>query len=138
MKKLFVLLSLLCAARSPVLSAASNDALVGLWSGKLEGLTAVRMTIEEHDGKLMGAVLFYMIRRDPGVAPTASPGFPTPMISPSFDGKTLTFKVSHKHAHPPRSLNDPPVDFRLELTGPDKAVGYAPDGQALELVREMP
>jgi hypothetical protein len=95
------------------------------------------MTIEEDDGKLTGAALFYMIHRDPGAAPTASPGFPSPMISPSFDGKTLTFKISHRHAHPPRTLNDPPVSFRLELTGPDKGMCYGPEGAALEIVREM-
>ena len=138
MKKLFLLLPLLSAAWSPALPPARNSAIIGLWSGKMEGLTYIRMTIEEQDGKLTGAALFYMIRRDPGVAPTASPGFPTPMISPSFDGKTLTFKISHRHAHPPRTLNDPPVDFRLELTGPDKAMVYGPEGQDLEIVREMP
>lgn len=137
MKKLLLLLQLFGAGWAPAAPPANNSAILGLWSGKMDGLTAIRLTIEEQDGKLMGAALFYMIRRDPGVAPTASPGFPTPMISPAFDGKTLTFKISHKHAHPPRTLNDPPVDFRLELTGPDKAMCYGPEAQAAEIVREM-
>jgi hypothetical protein len=111
MKKLFLLLPLLGATWAPASPPARNAAILGLWSGKLEGLTYARMTIEEDDGKLTGAALFYMIHRDPGAAPTASPGFPSPMISPSFDGKTLTFKISHRHAHPPRTLNDPPVSF---------------------------
>lgn len=135
MKKLFLLLPLLVATWAPALPPSKNSTILGQWSGKLEGFTDVRMTIEE-DGKLTGAALFYLIRRNPGTGATASPGFPEPMISPSFDGKTLTFKISHRHAHPPRTLNDPPVDFRLELTGPDKAMGYGPEGQALEMVRE--
>jgi len=137
MKSLFLLLAFLGAPWAPALPKAKNAAIVGLWCGKMEGLTCIRMAIEEEDGKLMGAALFYLIRRDPGAAPTASPGFPSPMISPSFDGKTLTFKISHRHAHPPQTLNDPPVSFRLELTGPDKAMSYGPEGAALEMVREM-
>ena len=58
------------------------------------------------------------------------------MIQPSFDGKTLSFKVSHRYAHPPRTLNDPPVSFRLELTGPDKAKLLAPEGLTLDMVRQ--
>ncbi|HTT64000.1 MAG TPA: hypothetical protein VMG35_19250 [Bryobacteraceae bacterium] len=137
MKRLFLLLPLLSAAWAPATAAADNSAILGLWSGKMEGFTAIRLTIEEHDGKLAGAALFYLIRRDPGKAPTASPGFPSPMISPAFDGKTLTFQISHKHAHPPQTLNDPPVSFRLELSGPDRAVAYAPEGVKIEIVREM-
>ena len=137
MKKLLLLLPLLSAYWSPATPAADNSAIVGLWSGKMDGLTAIRMTIEEDDGKLAGAALFYLIRRDPGAAPTASPGFPTPFISPTFDGKTLTFKISHRHAHPPRTLNDPPVSFRIELSGSDKALLYGPESVPLELVREM-
>jgi len=131
-----LLLLLLIAAWAGA-APANNSAIVGLWSGKMEGLTAVRIMIEEDDGKLTGAALFYIIRRDPGVAPTGSPGWPSPMISPSFDGKTLTFKISHRHAHPPATLNDPPVSFRMELTGPDKAMTHGPEGAALEMVREM-
>jgi len=59
----------------------------------LADLPAVTLVVEEDDGKLMGAVLFYLIRRNPGAAPSASPGFPGPMIEPRFDGKTLSFKV---------------------------------------------
>ena len=58
------------------------------------------------------------------------------MIEPSFDGKTLSFKVSHRYAHPPRTLDDPPVSFRLELTGSDKAKLLAPESPTLDMVRQ--
>ena len=118
------------------LEATRNSAIVGQWKGTMEGLPAVTLVVEDDDGKLMGAILFYLIRRNPGAAPSASPGFPGPMIEPSFDGKTLNFKVSHRYAHPPRTLNDPPVSFRLELTGPDKAKLLAPEGLTLDMVRQ--
>ncbi len=117
-------------------SPTKNSAIVGQWKGTMEGLPAVTLVVEEDDGKLMGAILFYLIRRNPGAAPSASPGFPGPMIEPSFDGKTLSFKVSHRYAHPPRTLNDPPVSFRLELDGPDKAKLLAPEGLTLDMVRQ--
>jgi hypothetical protein len=125
--------STLALAESPTKNSAI---IIGQWKGTMDGLPAIMLVVEEDDDKLMGAVLFYLIRRDPGAAPSASPGFPEPMIKPTFDGKTLSFKISHRYAHAPRTLNDPPVSFRLQLTGPDKAKLLAPEGLTLEMMRE--
>jgi hypothetical protein len=117
-------------------SPTKNSAIVGQWKGTIEGLPAVTLVVEEDNGKLMGAILFYLIRRNPGAAPSASPGFPEPMIEPSFDGKTLTFQVNHRYAHPPRTLNDPPVSFRMELNSTDKAKLLPPEGLTLDMARQ--
>jgi hypothetical protein len=117
-------------------SARNNVAIAGQWTGVMEGLPAVRLVIHENDLKLTGATLFFLIRRHPGAPPTASAGFPEPMLDPSFDGKVLSFKVSHRYAHPPGTLNDPPVSFRLEITGPDKAKLLSSDLPPLEMTRE--
>ena len=135
----FAMLSLtliFTAACATAASPAENSAIMGVWKGQMEGLPAVTLTVEEEDGKLMGAVLFYLIRRNPSGPPTASPGIPEPLIAPRLDGKILNFKVSHKRAHPPRTLNDPPVSFRLELTGPDKAKLLGPETPPLEMAKE--
>ena len=124
------------AAHSLAAGPADNSAILGVWRGTMEGLPAVTVTVEEEEGTLRGALLFYLIRRNPRGAPTASPGIPTPMIDPSFDGKALSFRVSHRYAHPPRTLNDPPVKFRLELTGPDRAKLLDHEAPALEMVRD--
>ena len=87
----------------------------------MEGLPAVTLTVTEEGGSLSGAVLFYLHRREPGRPVTATPGVPEPLFNPRFDGKTLTFQVSHRRAHPPGSLNDGPVNFALKLDGADKA-----------------
>lgn len=52
-------------------------------------------------------------------------------------GKTLLFEVSHRRAHPPRTLNDPPKHFRLTLGEPDKAelVNADEAGMACKVVR---
>jgi hypothetical protein len=92
---------------------------------------------EEENGKLIGAVLFYLIRRNPSGPPSSSPGVPEPLIDPTFDGKTLTFKVSHRHAHP-GTEQDPPVTFRFELTSANKLKGLNAEAPPMEMVRDTP
>ena len=87
----------------------------------MNGLPAVTLTVTNESASLTGAVLFYLHRRDPGKPETATPGVPEPLFNPRFDGKTLTFQVSHRRAHPPGTLEDAPVTFELRLDGPDKA-----------------
>jgi hypothetical protein len=117
-------------------SAKNIAAIAGPWTGVMDGLPAVKLVVQENDHKVTGAVLFFLIRRDPGTPPTASAGLPEPMLDPSFDGKVLSFKVNHRYAHPPGTLNDPPVSFRLEITGPDKAKLVSPELPPLEMARE--
>jgi hypothetical protein len=105
-------------------SASSNASValvLGIWRCQMEGLPAVTLTLTNEGGTLTGAVLFYLHRREPGQLVTATPGVPEPLFNPTFDGKTLTFQVSHRRAHPPGSLDDAPVTFSLKLDGTDKA-----------------
>jgi len=96
--------------------------LTGVWRGQMDGMPAVTLVVTDEGGELQGAILFYLIRRDkPGEPPTVTPGIPEPIFHPAFDGRTLAFEVSHRRAHPPRTLSDPPVSFRLTLTGPNQA-----------------
>ena len=124
-------------------AAAANEkegdaAILGIWRGELDNLPAVTLNITEEAGPLQGAILFYLIRRDEGKPPTSSPGIPEPLFNPRFDGKSLTFQLSHRHAHANTST-DPPVTFRLDLTGPDEAklVRIPQDGPPyVRMVRE--
>jgi len=107
-------------------SSAQNResaALTGVWRGQMDGLPEVVLTITDEGGKLSGAILFFLHVRatvnDPWTSRPASSA--EPIINPVFDGKTLHFEVSHKRAHPPRTLNDPPARFHLTLLGTDKA-----------------
>jgi hypothetical protein len=123
----------------PALAAPppDNSAIIGLWTSKMASLPTIMLTVEEENGKLIGAVLFYLIRRNPSGPPSASPGVPEPLIEPTFDGKTLTFKVSHRHAHP-GTEHDPPVTFRFELTSANKLKGLNGEGPPVEMVRNTP
>ena len=100
---------------------ANASPLEGVWRCEMHGLPAVTLTVTNEGGSLTGAVLFYLHRTEPGKAETATPGVPEPLFNPKFNGKTLTFEVSHRRAHPPGSLQDGPVNFALKIDGPDKA-----------------
>jgi hypothetical protein len=76
-----------------------NVAVVGIWRGELDNLPVVTLNITDEAGPLQGAMLFYLIRRDEGKRPTSSPGIPEPLFNPQFDGKSLIFQLSHRHAH---------------------------------------
>jgi len=102
-------------------STAASAPLLGVWRCEMHGLPAVTLTVTDEGGNLNGAVLFYLHKTEPGKAETATPGVPEPLFNPKIDGQTLTFQVSHRRAHPPGSLQDAPVTFRVKLIGPDKA-----------------
>jgi hypothetical protein len=122
-RRVVFLMAILASAFGPVCAAAENNApILGVWRATGAGLPSVTLTITDEGGRLAGAILFYLIIQDPGKAPTASPGLPEPLFNLKFDGKTLTFQVSHRRAHPPRTLSDPPVTIRLKVTAPDKGV----------------
>jgi hypothetical protein len=102
--------------------ASANAPINGVWRGQMNGLPAVTLLVTDEGGSLVGGVLFYFQQRTNENGPwTATPSLPEPMLNPKFDGKTLTFQISHRRAHPPGSLNDPPMPYHLTLVGPDRA-----------------
>ena len=94
----------------------------GVWRGQTDNLPAVDIVITDEGGDgLHGAILFYFHFRPDVNAPwTSKPGLPEPLFNMRVEGEMLRFEVSHRHAHPPRTLKDPPVPFRLKLIGPDR------------------
>jgi hypothetical protein len=89
----------------------------------METLPAVTLNITDEGGGLSGAVLFYLIKKSSVMSEptTATPGLPEPLFNPRLEGQSLVFEVSHRRAHPPRTLSDPPVHFRLKLIDQNKA-----------------
>ena len=99
---------------------AADSPVAGTWRGKLYDLPAVVLTVKDDGGKLSGTILFYFLHRDSDQDPwqvDMMHSQPLPLIDPKFDGRTIFFQVSHKEAHPPRTLNDPPSSFQMRLTG---------------------
>ncbi len=118
---------------------ANTAKFAGVWRGQLDNLPGVDLVITDEGGQLQGAVLFFLhIRPDVHSPYTSTPGLPEPLFGMKLEGRTLKFEVSHRHAHPPRTLHDPPVAFHLKLTAPDKAelVNESEgDGPAVALTR---
>jgi hypothetical protein len=102
---------------------SGSERFVGVWRGQMDGLPAVTLNITDEGGGLSGAVVFYLITRSSVMSEptTSTPGPPEPLFKPRMDGNALVFEVSHRRAHPPATLSDPPVHFRLKLIDPDKA-----------------
>ncbi len=135
MRRLLISALLLIASASALaISAADNSPVLGVWKAQTDSLPLMTLTVEQQNGQLIGAVLFYLIRRNPGEPETSSAGVPEPLIDPTFDGKTLAFKVSHSHAHSD-SERTPPVAFHFELSGSGNLRALGPEGKPIELVR---
>jgi hypothetical protein len=122
---------------------AADSPIAGKWSGKLYDLPGIDLTVKLDDsGKLSGTILFYFLHRNTeheAWQVDMKHSMTLPLIDPKFDGKTLTFQVSHKEAHPPRTLNDPPSSFQMRLT--EKGVGELlnlteKNSPALKMVRD--
>jgi hypothetical protein len=135
---IFVLLLAACRAVAQPPSAATNASINGVWRCQINGLPAITLLVTDEPGSLTGAILFYFQQRTTDKnAYNAVPGLPEPIFHPQFDGKTLLFEVSHRRAHPPRTLNDAPKHFRLTLHGPNTAelVNVDEPGPACKIVR---
>ena len=118
--KLVLTVALAVTAGLGATNKTDNTAIIGVWRGELDGMPAVTLNVTDEAGPLQGAMLFYLIRREEGKPATSSAGLPEPLFNPHFDGKSLTFQLSHRRAHAQTS-SDPPVTFRLDLTGPGEA-----------------
>jgi len=133
---------LLASTLLTVPAAASDSPIAGTWRGSLHDLPAVVLTVKDNGGKLSGTILFYFMYRstehDPWQVDTKH-SISLPLIDPKFDGKTISFQVSHKEAHPPRTLSDPPSSFQMRLTGKGEAELLnltENQGPGLKMVRE--
>jgi hypothetical protein len=124
-------------------SIPSVPSIVGVWRAQADGLPFLTLTFSEEGGKLEGAVLFYLHKREPRGQVTSSPGIPEPLFDLHFEGKRASFAVSHRRAHPPASLSTPPVHFHMDLTDATHASlvnesepsGPSEHGSGLPLVR---
>jgi hypothetical protein len=134
------LLSILALAPASAWTQHADDAagLLGVWRGSEGDLPAVALHLTDEGGTLTGAIVFYLIRREPGKEPTSKPGIPEPLLHPKIEGDTLTFEVSHRLAHPPRTLSEPPVRFQLRVIDRDKGeMTVAWDTRKTEMHRDQ-
>jgi hypothetical protein len=95
--------------------------LSGVWRGQMNNLPALTLVLTAEGGAQSGAFLFYLLKREnENHSYSVTPSLPEPILHPSFGGRTLTFEVIHRRAHPPDTLSDPLVTFEFRLVGKDK------------------
>jgi hypothetical protein len=117
-----LMLAPIAAAQSESNQPVDNKPILGVWRAQMNGLPAFTLVVTDESGSLTGAIQFYLQKREDANRPyTATPGLPEPIFNPKFDGKMLSFQVSHRHAHPPGTVNDPPITFWLKPIDTDKA-----------------
>jgi len=100
------------SARLPVvggstLGAPTQSPIAGTWEGKMDGLPVLTITVKEEGGALSGTATFYRIR-DEGSGPSVQGKDTTDLISPGFDGKTLSFQVEGRA--------DQMISLQMQLT----------------------
>ena len=132
-RTLIMALSCTCLA----FAADKYSPVAGVWRAQMDSLPALTMTISDEGGDLAGALLFYLIRRDDGQPPRSSPGSPEPLFNLKFDGNALDFRVSHRRAHGPGTAHDPPVNFRLTITGPNEGMLVREKKEAIGVSRDQ-
>jgi hypothetical protein len=125
------------SASTGSVSIRDEAAVSGVWRGQFEGLPWATLTLTNEGGGVSGAIVFYLHRREPGGQLSSTPSVPEPLLNPHFDGRVLTFAVSHRHAHPPGSLANAPIHLRIDFTNKDHATLVNQDeaGPSAALVR---
>lgn len=122
MKTLGVVLSVVAVlAIATQLAGRARSPFAGTWQGKLNGLPAVTLTVQEVGGRLTGAIVFYMQKRDAVNATwRVEGGSIEPLIDPHIDGRRLSFEVRRATEHG-GSEYGPNVKMAMDLTGRNAA-----------------
>jgi hypothetical protein len=123
------------------LPAVAKSPFAGAWEGSMNDQPALKLTIEDADGKLAGTMVFYFQRRGEDgkfhVVPNGDAA--GAIISPQAEGKILTFEVQHHKKHGGTELG-PNIKYSVELTGANEArlrqVGDPKAGDGLKLTRK--
>ena len=119
---------------------ASGASFAGTWKGTMNDLPGIELTIQEHDRKIAGEVVFYFQQRANVNSPwRATPDNAIPLLKPQVAGNVLTFEIEHHVCHGCKELG-PNVTFRMELAGVNEARLTRLDedgteGQQVKLVR---
>jgi non-heme chloroperoxidase len=108
----------------------ANSSFAGNWEGKMNDLPGLDLTIEEHDGKISGHIVFYYQERsDPNGPWHTAAEYPASLLAPHVEGKVLTFEVEHHKCHACAELG-PNAKFRVELIAQNEARLWKLDDEA--------
>lgn len=117
---LAVLLAIVAITQSTA-SQPVRSSFAGTWTGEMNGLPGMKLTIANAGETISGTVVFNMQKRNNVDAPWHVAGeYKAAILLPHVDNKTLTFEVQQHTCDGCRELG-PNARFRMKLTGPDEA-----------------
>jgi hypothetical protein len=137
MKKMFIATAVMISVFGGSCARTPNP-IVGVWEGRMNELPAVELTVREDNGQLGGAIVFFFQRKDTGTWKVERQNG-EPLTEATFDGKALSFRISHERAHTDSNPSEPPVLFKLTLSSPDEGEltsNYQGQESAIKLVRK--
>jgi hypothetical protein len=122
--------------------SAGASSFAGTWQVTTNGLHSIDLKIENAGSKLAGTAVFYLQTRKDESEPWHVAGETTlPMLTPSVQGKNLSFEVPHHTCHGCTDYG-PNVRFQMELTAQNEArlVRFGDSGEqrdSVKLVRKQ-
>jgi hypothetical protein len=122
-----------------VLAAGSlwaGSPLTGRWMGEIEGMPAVRLTVQEEHGKVSGSVVFYLIVKDEK-GTHADGDYTADLLNVTAKGRAMAYEVKHHVTHDSAEYG-PNVKFVFELTGENEGIlRKTGDDLSLRMIREQ-
>jgi len=87
-------LALACATLPLTANANPTPNWTGVWESKLDGITAVTLTLADDAGTLDGTIVFHVVLKENESTPAHSGSTePHTLIHPHADGNKLSFQV---------------------------------------------
>jgi hypothetical protein len=127
-------LALACATLALPFTAIANPTSnwTGVWESKLDGVTAVTLTLAEDAGTLDGTIVFHAVSREGG-QPHSISIEPHTLMNPHLEGNILSFQVRRGNG------SAEVLNMTVELNNPNKAqfhcTNCGPEGTKAELDR---
>jgi hypothetical protein len=118
-------------------AAASDSPIAGTWTGRLHDLPAIKLTVNDHSGKLSGDITFYLLMLEDGVWKVKGDAH-VDLINPRLEGKEFVFEVPHAKKHGSTDPAEQEIKtFRMQLTGKNEAIfKNGPEGSDLIVRRK--
>ena len=113
---------LLVSTLMAVPAAAADSPIAGTWTGSLHNQPCIKLTVNDHGGKLSGDIIFYLLMLEDG-SWKAKGDAHVDLINPRLEGKEFVFEVPHAKKDGSTDPADQEIKtFRMQLTGKNEAV----------------
>ena len=117
-------------------SLGASSPIAGRWTGEIEGMPGVRLTVQDDQGRVSGSIVFYLIIKDEK-GTHVDGDYTANLLNVKAKGRRMTFEVRHhvKHGSPEYGPN---VRFAFEVTAErEGTMRKIDDGETVRMIREQ-